>query len=94
MDIIDKEGISIEGWPLSLEDNRFYSSPILFDLNKDGNVDIITVDDCGIIRVVNVSHTNSFVIHSSLKSNYSIILQSFHYQLYRLIVIGTKINKS
>ena len=52
--MVNQEGISIEGFPLSLEDNRFYSSPILFDLDKDGKVDIISVDDNGVIRVVSV----------------------------------------
>ena len=54
LDVVNQEGISIEGFPLSLEDNRFYSSPILFDLDKDGKVDIISVDDNGVIRVINV----------------------------------------
>lgn len=58
LDIIDKEGNSLEEWPLNLEDNRFYSSPILFDLDNDGKVDIITVDDCGVIRAVHVVSLN------------------------------------
>ena len=52
--MINQDGLSFESWPKSLEDNRFYSSPIIFDLDKNGKEDIITIDDEGIIRVLSV----------------------------------------
>ena len=42
--MINQDGLSFESWPKSLEDNRFYSSPIIFDLDKNGKEDIITID--------------------------------------------------
>ena len=82
----------MEEWPLSLEDNRFYSSPILFDLDNDGRIDIITVDDCGVIRVVQVCLLIFLKVHSFQKSRYSTISQSSLYQHFQLTEIGMRID--
>lgn len=42
-----------------MADNRFYSSPILFDIDQDGMEELISVDDNGVIRIVKVRTTYS-----------------------------------
>ena len=56
MDIISAKGISYEDWPYDMADNRFYSSPIIYDINEDGKEEIISADDNGVIRIVEVEY--------------------------------------
>lgn len=57
---MSSNGISYEEWPYDMADNRFYSSPILFDIDQDGMEELISVDDNGVIRIVKVRTTCSF----------------------------------
>lgn len=78
--MINEKGLSFEGWPISLEDNRFYASPIMYDLNKDGMEDIITIDDSGVIRVVTVrlySALEEIVIRKPIVSSFFYLCSSY-----------------
>jgi hypothetical protein len=44
IELIDCDGFKPWGWPLSFEDSSFQSSPILYDIDSDGNIDIGVVD--------------------------------------------------
>ena len=44
-----------------MDDNRFYSSPIIYDINEDGKEEIISADDNGVIRIVEVGFCISIV---------------------------------
>lgn len=61
VDIISAKGISYEDWPYDMDDNRFYSSPIIYDINEDGKEEIISADDNGVIRIVEVGFCISIV---------------------------------
>lgn len=44
IELIDSDGFKPWGWPISFEDSSFQSSPILHDIDSDGNIDIGVVD--------------------------------------------------
>jgi len=46
--------MSYDGWPWDFEDNRFYGSPIVHDRNGDGLEEIVSIDDNGVLRVLQV----------------------------------------
>lgn len=71
VDVINEDGISSEGWPVSMEDNRFYGSPIVFDHNNDGIEDIIMIDDTGVIYAMHVSMVCVFHVQLSERHSFS-----------------------
>ena len=52
--VISPNGISYDGWPWDFEDNRFYGSPVVHDRNGDGLEEIVSIDDNGVLRVLQV----------------------------------------
>ena len=44
IELIDCDGFKPWGWPISFEDSSFQSSPLLYDIDSDGNIDIGVVD--------------------------------------------------
>jgi len=47
VELLDKDGFKSWGWPLSFEDSSFQGSPMVYDVDGDGNTDIGAVDKNG-----------------------------------------------
>lgn len=47
VELLDKDGFKSWGWPLSFEDSSFQGSPMVYDVDGDGNADIGAVDKNG-----------------------------------------------
>lgn len=46
-ELLDSDGYKAWGWPLSFEDSSFQGSPMLYDVDGDGNLDMGLVDKNG-----------------------------------------------
>lgn len=46
-ELLDKDGFKSWGWPLSFEDSSFQGSPMVYDVDGDGNIDMGVVDKNG-----------------------------------------------
>jgi hypothetical protein len=51
--ILDSEGYHLPGFPLSVERSESHSSPLLWDLNNDGHLDIIWTSVNGHVVLIN-----------------------------------------
>lgn len=47
VELLDKDGFKSWGWPLSFEDSSFQGSPMVYDVDGDGNIDMGAVDKNG-----------------------------------------------
>lgn len=47
VELLDKDGFKSWGWPLSFEDSSFQGSPMVYDVDGDGNTDVGAVDKNG-----------------------------------------------
>ena len=56
-----KTGHVLSGWPLEFDSNEFPSSPILYDVNHDGNKEIIIVNKRGHLVVIYVTEAGTFL---------------------------------
>ena len=56
-----KNGHVLSGWPLEFHGNEFPSSPMLHDVNHDGNKEIIVVNKHGHLVVVYVNDAGTFL---------------------------------
>eukprot|EP01038_Epipyxis_sp_PR26KG_P005673 gene5673-7830_t len=61
IELIDKNGYSAYGWPILLEESSFHSSPILYDIDNDHNIDIGAVDRNGNIFWIRINENSEYL---------------------------------
>ena len=54
LDIVNSDGSIPPGWPHTLQDELFYASPIIYDIDNSGTEDIILVNSNAEIHVLHV----------------------------------------
>jgi hypothetical protein len=70
-ELLDSDGFKSWGWPLSFEDSSFQSSPVLYDVDGDGCVDMGIVDKNGNLFWVRIGEYGEY-------------LEDFHIQVPKL----------
>lgn len=61
IDLIDGDGKRPNGWPISFPNMRFFSSPVVFDIDGDGHNDIGVVDEDGGLYFVRVGEFGEYL---------------------------------
>lgn len=60
-ELVDSDGYKPWGWPLSFEDSSFQGSPMVYDVDGDGNVDMGLVDKNGNMLWVRIGDSGEYL---------------------------------
>lgn len=61
VELLNSDGFKSFGWPISFEDSSFQSSPVLYDIDGDSNVDVGVVDKKGNLFWIRVGESGEYL---------------------------------
>lgn len=87
---IDSDGNALDGWPVDIG-NSVDSSPVIADLDNDGNSEIIAVNGVGMVHAMNMdgSDIQNFPINVSVSTKGTPVIADMDYDQDLEILFGT-----